>query len=146
MATAVVDEVAAARGAMTPLPYRVVRKRKENHDNWTLELEPVDDAIEPLAPGQFTMLYAFGIGEVPISVSGDVDGPLVHTVRSVGAVSEAICAAEPGDVLGVRGPFGNVWPVEDAVGADVVVVAGGIGLAPLRPAVLQVLSRRSEFG
>jgi NAD(P)H-flavin reductase len=133
-------------GPMTPLPFRVTSRTRELSDTWTLELEPVDgDGIE-VAPGQFTMLYAFGIGEVPISVSGDTTGPLVHTVRAVGAVSEAICAAEPGDVLGVRGPFGNVWPVEEALGADVVVVAGGIGLAPLRPAVLQVLGRRSEFG
>ena len=92
------------------------------------------------------MLYAFGIGEVPISVSGDVDGPLVHTVRAVGAVSRAICASEPGAVLGVRGPFGNSWPVDAAVGSDVVVVAGGIGLAPLRPALYAVLDRRGEFG
>ena len=133
-------------GPMTPQPFRVTSRKRELSDTWTLELEPVNGEGIDVAPGQFTMLYAFGIGEVPISVSGDVGGPLVHTVRSVGAVSEAICAAEPGDVLGVRGPFGNVWPVDEAVGADVVVVAGGIGLAPLRPAVLQVLGRRSEFG
>jgi anaerobic sulfite reductase subunit B len=133
-------------GPMTPQPFRVTSRTRELSDTWTLELEPVaGDGID-VAPGQFTMLYAFGIGEVPISVSGDTTGPLVHTVRAVGAVSAAICAAEPGDVLGVRGPFGNVWPVEEALGADVVIVAGGIGLAPLRPAVLQVLGRRSEFG
>src|SRR4249920_234662 len=99
-------------------------------------------AAGPMVP----MLYVFGVGEVPISVSGDVDGPLVHTVRAVGPVSRAICASEPGAVLGVRGPFGNAWPVEAAVGSDVVVVAGGIGLAPLRPALYAVLNRRAEFG
>jgi NAD(P)H-flavin reductase len=116
---------------MAPRPFRVVRRRRDTSDTWTLELEPV--AGEPIAagPGQFTMLYAFGIGEVPISVSGDRGGRLVHTVRAVGAVSRAICAARPGAVLGVRGPFGSEWP--DA--ADLVVVAGGIGLAPLRLAV-----------
>ena len=92
------------------------------------------------------MLYAFGVGEVPISVSGAPSGPLVQTVRAVGAVSEAICAAEPGTVLGVRGPYGNAWPVEQAVGGDLVIVAGGIGLAPLRGAVYEALRRRSEFG
>jgi NAD(P)H-flavin reductase len=131
---------------MTPVPVRVTRRTRELSDTWTLELEPVSGGRIDFAPGQFTMLYAFGIGEVPISVSGAPGGPLVHTVRAVGAVSAAICAAQPGDVLGVRGPFGNVWPVEAAAGADIVVIAGGIGLAPLRPAVLQVLDRRGEFG
>ncbi len=131
---------------MTPDPFRITRRTQELADTWTLELEPVAGERIDFAPGQFTMLYAFGIGEVPISVSGEPGGPLVHTVRAVGAVSAAICGAQPGEVLGVRGPFGNVWPVEQAVGADVVVVAGGIGLAPLRPAVLQVLRRRGEFG
>jgi NAD(P)H-flavin reductase len=131
---------------MAPSPFRVVSRRRELADTWTLELEPV--AGEPVRPrpGQFTMLYAFGVGEVPISVSGDVTGPLVHTVRAVGAVSQAICASKPGAVLGVRGPFGNAWPVEEAAGSDVVVVAGGIGLAPLRPAVYELLGRRREFG
>lgn len=131
---------------MTPEPFQVTRRTRELGDTWTLELEPVSgDRVEP-APGQFTMLYAFGIGEVPISVSGEPGGPLVHTVRSVGAVTQAICAAQLGDVIGVRGPFGNVWPVKAAAGADIVVVAGGIGLAPLRPAVLQVLGSRGEYG
>jgi NAD(P)H-flavin reductase len=131
---------------MTPVPFRVMRRRRELRDTWTLELEPVDGSRVLPAPGQFTMLYAFGIGEVPISVSGAVGGPLVHTVRAVGPVSEAICAARRGDVLGVRGPFGNAWPVELAAGSDVVVVAGGIGLAPLRPALYHVLEHRGDYG
>ncbi len=130
----------------SPVPFRVSRRRRETHDTWTLELEPVSGERIAPAPGQFTMLYAFGIGEVPISVSGDVEGPLVHTVRAVGAVTEAICASRPGTVLGVRGPYGNSWPVESAVASDFVVVAGGIGLAPLRPALYQVLRRRGDYG
>jgi anaerobic sulfite reductase subunit B len=134
-------------GPMAPRSFAVTRRRRETGDTWTLELEPVDGG-EPLAlsPGQFAMLYSFGIGEVPISVSGDVEGPLVHTVRSVGAVSQAICAAKRGAVLGVRGPFGNAWPVEAALGGDAIVIAGGIGLAPLRPVVYELLRRRVEFG
>jgi len=130
---------------MTPRPFRVVRRRRDTHDTVTLELEPASG--QPLAakPGQFTMLYAFGIGEVPISVSR-TDGPLlVHTVRAVGAVTESICASQPGAVLGVRGPFGNAWPVVEAEGRDVVIVAGGIGLAPLRPALLHVLQSRGDY-
>ena len=131
---------------MAPAPFRVRRRRRDTHDTWTLELEPVSGPRLVLRPGQFTMLYSFGIGEVPISVSGDVEGRLVHTVRAVGAVSRAICESRAGSVLGVRGPFGNAWPVEEARSADVVVVAGGIGLAPLRPAVHHVLRHRDSYG
>jgi NAD(P)H-flavin reductase len=133
-------------GAMTPRPFRVVRRSRETEDTWTIELEPVAGPPLAFAPGQFTMLYAFGIGEVPISVSGEAGGPLIHTVRTVGAVSAAICASRPGTVLGVRGPFGNAWPVEAVAGSDLVIVAGGIGLAPLRPAVYHVLAHRESFG
>jgi anaerobic sulfite reductase subunit B len=133
-------------GAMTPRPFKVMRRRRETSDTWTLELEPVAGVPLDVAPGQFTMLYAFGIGEVPISVSGEAGGPLVHTVRAVGAVSRAICGSRPGTVLGVRGPFGNAWPVEAASGSDVIIVTGGIGLAPLRPALYHVLGRRGDYG
>jgi anaerobic sulfite reductase subunit B len=138
--------LAPTPGPMAPRPFRVVGRTRETADTWTLRLEPVAGPPLDVAPGQFTMLYAFGIGEVPISVSGEAGGPLVHTVRSVGAVSEAICSSRPGAVLGVRGPFGNSWPVDSAAGSDVVVVAGGIGLAPLRPAVYHVLARRGYYG
>jgi NAD(P)H-flavin reductase len=92
------------------------------------------------------MIYAFGVGEVPISVSGQPGGALVHTVRAVGPVTEAICAAEPGATLGIRGPLGNSWPIEAARGCDVVVVAGGIGLAPLRPVLYRALAGRGDYG
>ena len=131
--------------AAVPEPFRVVRRVRETRDTWTLELEPLQGERVLPAPGQFTMLYAFGNGEVPISVSA-TSGPLVHTVRAVGAVTSAICASRIGAVLGVRGPFGNTWPVEEAVGRDIVVVAGGIGLAPLRPAIHEALQRRDLFG
>jgi len=150
MATVTTEEAAVVtRGSMTPLPYRVVRKRRENHDNWTLELEPVADAIDPIGPGQFTMLYAFGVGEVPISTSGDIEASgttLVHTIRAVGSVTKALCAAGAGDVLGVRGPFGNTWPIEAAHGRDLVLVGGGVGLPPLRPAIYHALAHRADFG
>jgi len=138
----------AVTGAMTPAPFRVTRRRRETADTWTLELEPVDGPPLVTRPGQFTMLYVFGVGEVPISVpyDGVAGGPLVHTVRAVGAVTAAICASKPGAVLGVRGPFGNAWPLEEAAGSDVVVVAGGIGLAPLRGAVHRLIARRGEYG
>jgi NAD(P)H-flavin reductase len=99
------------------------------------------------AAGQFNMLYVFGVGEIPISISGDpTKPPLVHTTRAVGTVTRALRQLKRGDMLGIRGPFGSHWPVEQAEGKDVVIVAGGIGLAPLRPAVYEVLSRREKYG
>jgi NAD(P)H-flavin reductase len=132
-----------------PAAFRVVEKQRETADTWTLRLDPVDPAADTMrfAPGQFAMLYAFGVGEAPISISaiGD-DGAITQTVRATGAVTTAICAAEPGDVLGLRGPFGTVWPLAEAEGHDVVIVAGGIGLAPLRPVVHELLAHRDRYG
>jgi NAD(P)H-flavin reductase len=135
-------------GPMVPRPFRVLDKRQDTVDSWTLELESrAGDPLE-FAAGQFTMLSAGGAGEVPISISGDPDQPelLVHTVRAVGLATQAICEAEPGDTLSVRGPFGSCWPIDELEGADVVVAAGGIGLPPLRPALLRMLARRERYG
>src|SRR4051812_24806077 len=113
---AAVAELTAAVAPMTPRPFRVVRRRRDTYDTVTVELEPESGAPLEAEPGQFTMLYAFGIGEVPISISRVDASTLVHTMRAVGAVTDAICGAQPGTVLGVRGPFGNSWPVEQAEG------------------------------
>ena len=141
MATALLPDASGA-----PALARVARRRRETHDTWTLELAPVGGGALDPSPGQFTMIYAFGVGEVPISVSGRPGGALVHTVRAVGPVTEAICAAEPGATVGIRGPLGNSWPIEEARGCDVVVVAGGIGLAPLRPVLYRALAGREDYG
>ena len=135
-------------GPMAPEPFVVVDKRRDTPDTWTLELEACAGEELRCRPGQFTMLSVRGCGEAPISISGDCERPrrLVHTVRAVGLCTEAICAAEPGEVLGVRGPFGGSWPVERLVDLDVAIVAGGIGLAPLRPAILWLLARRASYG
>jgi NAD(P)H-flavin reductase len=134
---------------MVPVPHRVLSRTRETADTWTLELEPANGSRRSpaFAPGQFNMLYAFGVGEVPISVSGepDGDGPLVHTVRDVGAVTAAICRAQPGEVLGVRGPFGSAWPLPAAEGRQLVIVAGGLGLAPLRSVVLAAVAAPDRF-
>jgi NAD(P)H-flavin reductase len=128
---------------MVPRSFDVRHRVQETADTWTLTLEPL--AGEPLgvSPGQFVMVYVFGIGEVPVSVSAP---PLVLTVRAVGAVTKAICDCAPGDILGIRGPIGTVWPIAESEGADVVVIAGGIGLAPLRPVVLRALEHRGSYG
>jgi NAD(P)H-flavin reductase len=134
---------------MLPARFRVSGRRRETADTWTLALDRVEGGA-PLRfePGQFNMVYAFGVGEIPVSISGDPAAPerLVHTVRSVGAVSEAICRADVGDVLGVRGPFGSIWPLPVARGADVLVVAGGLGLAPLRPLLYRLAADRERIG
>jgi len=134
---------------MLPAPWRVRRSRRDTRDTFTLDLEPVNvGASIPFLPGQFNMLYVFGAGEVPISMSGDPAKPgvITHTVRAVGAVTKAMGRLKRDDVLGLRGPFGASWPVEVAAGKDIVVVAGGIGLAPLRPVVYHVLARREKYG
>jgi NAD(P)H-flavin reductase len=133
---------------MAPRPFVIASRRQETEDTWTLALEPAGDGPAPaFRPGQFNMLYAFGVGEVPISISGDPGGggPLEHTVRAVGPVSAAICRAEAGEQLGLRGPFGSSWPLAAAAGRHVVIVAGGIGLAPLRPALLAALAARERL-
>jgi NAD(P)H-flavin reductase len=102
----------------------------------------------PFAPGQFNMLYLPGVGEVAISMSGDPAHPddLVHTVRAVGTVTRGMEALRRGDVVGVRGPFGAGWPLAAARGKDLLIIAGGLGLAPLRPAILAALAHRRDFG
>lgn len=135
-------------GPMVPLPFEILGKQQDTVDTWTLEL--CSRGGEPLQfnPGQFTMLSAAGSGEVPISISGDPGEPerLVQTIRGVGLATEALCAAQVGRTLSVRGPFGSTWPVDEAEGNDVVIAAGGIGLPPLRPAILTMLARRQRYG
>lgn len=133
---------------MVPDVYRVQHVRRELPDIATLELVPVEGHVPAFQPGQFNMLYAFGIGEVAISISGDPARPgvFVHTVRDVGKASGAIARLTPGAMVGVRGPFGTAWPAVAAEGSDVVIVAGGLGLAPLRPAIYQVLTHRERYG
>jgi len=135
---------------MIPERYEVTRVKRETEDTYTLEMVPLQEGVKPMefAPGQFNMLYVHGKCETPISVSGSAldRKRLVHTVRSVGASSQAICSLKRGDVLGVRGPFGSSWPLLEAAGSDVVILAGGIGLAPLRPALYHLLDHRERYG
>jgi NAD(P)H-flavin reductase len=132
---------------MIPEPFTVRRRLRETADTFTIEL---DRAGEPFtfAPGQFNMLYAFGVGEVPISISGKSarTGRLIHTIRDVGMVTHALGKLRAGDQLGVRGPFGSAWPINEAKGKDVIVAAGGIGLAPIRPAIEHMLAHREQYG
>jgi NAD(P)H-flavin reductase len=99
-------------------------------------------------PGQFNMLYVPGIGEAAISISGDSGkpGPLAHTIREAGNVTQALARMGSSAAIGLRGPFGTGWPMHECEGKDVILVAGGIGMAPLRPVVYSMLSDRARFG
>jgi NAD(P)H-flavin reductase len=140
---------ATVSNPMTPVPFRVRNVRRETRDTFTLELRPEDAAGRfSFAAGQFNMMYVFGMGEVPMSITGDPgrSDSLVHTTRRVGAVTGAVCRLKRGDTVGIRGPFGSHWPMEEAAGNDVIIVAGGVGLAPLRPTLYQILSGRVNYG
>jgi NAD(P)H-flavin reductase len=134
---------------MAPEPWRILSVRREVADGevFTWTLEPVSGRAVVPRPGQFNMLYVFGVGEAAISVSAiEDDGAVVHTIRAVGSVTRAMQGLRAGEVVGVRGPFGTAWPVAEAEGRDLVLAAGGIGLAPLRPVVHAVLAGRKDFG
>ncbi len=133
---------------MIPRPFRIDHVRREVKDVFSWHLKPLDGAPVHIAPGQFNMLYAPGVGEVAISVSGDCGdrATLVHTIRAVGTVTKAMAALRAGAMVGVRGPFGSAWPIEAGFGQDVVVITGTVGLAPLRPLIHEVLKRRERYG
>jgi NAD(P)H-flavin reductase len=137
------------RDPMLTYPFYVQRLRHETHDTFTLELKPAREVdMAGFKPGQFNMLYVFGLGEVPISISGNPENTerLIHTVRAVGAVTKTMGKLRRGYMMGVRGPFGVGWPIKEAEGKDVLIIAGGIGLAPLRPALYYILTHRKNYG
>jgi NAD(P)H-flavin reductase len=139
-------EQVPAIDARVPQPWRVARTARDTSDTFTLELAAPESFA--FRPGQFAMLYVFGVGEVPISYSGDPDrrGVAVHTTREVGAVTRAMAKLRRDSSVGVRGPYGRPWPLGGAAGHDVVLLAGGIGIAPLRPALYAIAARRRDFG
>ena len=134
---------------MLPRFLRIRRALKETHDTVTLEIDNSEVAPR-FAPGQFNMLYLFGAGEVAISISGSSARPetLVHTIRGIGAVTTPLVHTRRGDLIGIRGPYGSAWPLDEAekTGCDLLLLGGGIGLAPLRPVIYEVLRRRQNFG
>ncbi|MFP4635586.1 MAG: FAD/NAD(P)-binding protein [Nitriliruptoraceae bacterium] len=138
---------APPRGALTARPYQVSTVRHQTHDIVTVDVRPQQDPIS-FAPGQFDMVYVYGVGEAAISISSDpaTPGLLSHTIRAVGWVTKALNDLQPGATIGIRGPYGRPWPLEEATGRDLVIVAGGIGLAPVRPAIVQALRERERFG
>jgi NAD(P)H-flavin reductase len=133
------------------VPARILSVTEENFNTRTYQMKFVDDQMHRLyrfQPGQFNMLYAPGVGEAAISVSSDAEQPelIEHTIRIVGSVTRAIDRIGPGGIVGIRGPFGKPWPMEAMRGHDVVMVTGGIGLAPIRPVIYHLLHHRADYG
>jgi NAD(P)H-flavin reductase len=134
---------------MRTRPFLIKQIMRETADTFSMQLRSRDDSNGfVFEPGQFNMVYVFGVGEVPISISGDPadNKTIVHTTRAVGNVTGAMKKLKKGDTLGIRGPYGKGWPIKDAEGEDIVIIAGGIGLAPLRPVIYYLLANREKYG
>jgi NAD(P)H-flavin reductase len=137
--------------ARPPLEAIVMERTQESPTIFTLRLRLNDTAAQAayrFAPGQFNMLYLYGVGEVPISIMSDPedrDG-IGHTIRALGRVTNGLAALQPGDSVGLRGPYGRGWPLQEMSGCDVVLVTGGLGCAPVVSVIHYILKRRERFG
>lgn len=134
-----------------PAEARIVERIQESHTIFTLRLEftdPQRQAQYRFEPGQFNMLYLYGVGEVAISIVSDPERTRTcdHTIRIVGRVTRGLAKLEPGQTLGIRGPFGRGWPLAAAEGRDVLIVTGGLGCAPVVAVINYVIRRRARFG
>lgn len=135
------------------LPYEaeIVERIQESDTIFTLRLRFTDPEMQRsyrFQPGQFNMVYLFGVGEVAISiVSLPQESHLLnHTIRAVGRVTNGLAQLQPGARVGIRGPYGRGWPMQEAEGKDVIVVTGGLGCAPTVSVVNHVIERRQSYG
>ena len=134
------------RSKLTPTPAKIINIIPETPDTKTFYFKPKAKLEEP-KPGQFTEIYIPGVGEAPVSVSGiESDGVIVQTVRSIGTLTEYLFKLRRGDLIGIRGPYGKGWPIEKLKDRDVLIVGGGIGLAPLRSVIKEVERNRRDYG
>jgi NAD(P)H-flavin reductase len=133
---------------LKPFMARIIFKKKETYDTSTYGFQLKDNPDFSFLPGQFNMVGIPGVGEAPISFSSDPGekNKFEHTIRAVGRVTQTIARYKEGDGLQIRGPYGRGWPLEDAREKNILVVAGGIGMAPLRGFLLQVWKDRNDFG
>ncbi|MCD6421499.1 MAG: FAD/NAD(P)-binding protein, partial [Thaumarchaeota archaeon] len=131
---------------LAPVPAEVVKVINETPDTKTFYFKPKAKLENP-RPGQFTEIYIPGVGEAPVSVSGTgPDGVIIQTIRSIGTLTEYLFKLGKGDLIGIRGPYGKGWPIEKLEGRDILIIGGGIGLAPLRPVIKAVEKDRSRYG
>lgn len=133
-----------------PNPAEIIKRTQESPTIFTLKTRFIDANHHPVSfiPGQFNMLYLYGVGEVAISISSDESDHtcLSHTIRAVGRVTKAMHALKPGDSIGIRGPYGQGWPINQAQGKDIIIVTGGLGCAPTVSVINYILARRAQFG
>jgi NAD(P)H-flavin reductase len=134
-----------------PQQARIVERVQESNTIFTLRLQletPEHHQSYNFQPGQFNMVYLYGVGEVPISIVSDPhdDTVLDHTIRAVGRVTRGLSALQVGDHVGIRGPFGRGWPLGDAIGKDVLIITGGLGCAPVVSVINYILRRREQYG
>lgn len=130
------------------IPFEATIKwiKKETRDTSTYALKINSKEIQRsygFRPGQFNMLYIPGVGESPISISSSPsDKELTHTIRVAGDVTTSISKLKPGDTILMRGPFGSSWPIEEVEESSLMVIAGGLGIAPLRSVLREIIKRR----
>ncbi len=132
-----------------PEPVVIVNRTKESSNIFTLSLQFLNEDKKHFQyiPGQFNMLYLYGVGESAISISlKNDDHSINHTIRAVGRVTKGFSHLKKGDTLGLRGPYGNGWPIDKAKGKDVLVITGGLGCAPSMSAIHHVIQNRDDFG
>jgi NAD(P)H-flavin reductase len=148
---ALIGAVVASRASLEPQWAEVVSVEQEISEVATFGLrfkDPAAQSAYSFKPGQFNMLYIPGYGEAAISISSDTANKdsIAHTVRFVGSVTRAVSRLRPGDHVGIRGPFGSSWPMDQLEGKDLFIACGGIGLPPLRPAIYHILRNRDRYG
>ncbi|HHM05682.1 MAG TPA: Ni/Fe hydrogenase subunit gamma [Gammaproteobacteria bacterium] len=134
-----------------PHEAEIIERVAESPDIFTLRLRFTDPAVQRhyhFRPGQFNMVYLYGVGEVPISIVSDPKNEDLydHTIRAVGRVTKGLAALETGARVGIRGPYGRGWPLRLVEGRDVMIVTGGLGCAPTVSVINYILERRERYG
>jgi NAD(P)H-flavin reductase len=134
-----------------PFDAEIVNRTQESATIFTLTMKFSDPLVQQkyrFLPGQFNMVYLFGVGEVAISIVSDPDDNTVcgHTIHNVGRVTNGLSLLKVGDHVGIRGPFGHGWPIEKAKGKDILIITGGLGCAPSVSVINYIVKRRKEFG
>ncbi len=134
-----------------PKEVEIIQRTQESSSIFTLHFRFTDEEHHKqfqFYPGQFNMLYLYGVGEVAISIVSDPRKKtfLSHTIRAVGRVTKAMQKLQVGDRLGIRGPFGVGWPLQKTIGKDIIVLTGGLGCAPSVSIINYILGRRRHYG
>ena len=135
------------KNTLKPRAAIVEEKKQETENIFTLKFTIMDEESFSCLPGQYNMLGLPGFGEAAISFSSVAINKksFIHTIMIVGNVTKAICRLNVGDTVQFRGPYGNGWPLKKAEGKDVIIIAGGIGMAPIRPIIHHVLNNRKKY-